>query len=97
MLVSYSQESSIQSAFQEVFSGERPCGLCKIIQASDPSETKLPNKTKAPADELRLLLAAPPTLHLRPMEHTTKRMATVPVPVDSAYERVPTPPPKQRV
>jgi hypothetical protein len=43
MLVSYSQKTSIAEAVVDTFSGEKPCELCKKINAAKSSESKKQN------------------------------------------------------
>jgi hypothetical protein len=57
MLVNYTQESSIQTAVSETFSGDRPCGLCKIISTVDSETSKTPAAANAPkSKDLKLML-----------------------------------------
>ena len=39
MVVTYTQESGFQRALIDTFTGERLCGLCKIISADDMSDS----------------------------------------------------------
>lgn len=78
MLVDYSQEGSIQTAVRETFSGDRPCGLCKIISKvdSEPSNTQANSNPSAPIDlKLMLGLSRPVWLPTPP-----KFSPTVPLP-----------------
>ena len=57
MLASYSQESSIQTAVSETFSGDRPCGLCKLISAVDSKQSESPIKPNhTTSKDLKLML-----------------------------------------
>jgi hypothetical protein len=97
MLVTYSQESNLRIGFQQTFSGERPCGMCKAIQATDNSDTKSPIKATAPADELRLFLVIANPLKLAPMETSIRQTLAHTQSAGPRYTKVPTPPPKQIV
>ena len=45
MLVRYSQSDGIQAGIQDTFSGERPCGLCRIAQSIDAPIASIPRST----------------------------------------------------
>jgi hypothetical protein len=96
MIANYSQESSLRVAIQETFSGERPCGMCKVIQATEGTDSSSHNKARATADELRLFLLLVSPLTLAPDENTLGRTQLQRQFINSCFTTVPTPPPKQQ-
>jgi len=94
MIVNYSKESSLAVGIQETFSGERPCGMCKVLQGDHDRNSPLPSKANAPADELRLLLPIAPRLQLSPPERKTDRMIANAEKWQDCHGKTPTPPPK---
>ncbi len=55
MLVSYTQESTLESAVVDTFSGQRPCGLCQMIEAVE-QDNKSQNSNFRAAEDFRLLI-----------------------------------------
>ncbi len=93
MMASYSQESSIEQAFKETFGGDRPCDLCKIIQAVDVTEQEAPTRYTE-SEKLNLMLGlATPILIGAPKASLQKQLFIVSEP-ENALLTVPTPPPR---
>lgn len=40
MVIAYSQEDGVEQAIVKTFSGEHPCGLCKVVEAGKETESK---------------------------------------------------------
>ncbi|MFP4203319.1 MAG: hypothetical protein ACLFS4_03195 [Opitutales bacterium] len=55
MLISYAQESSIQEAVRDTFSGQRPCDLCHLIEAVEHEEETTAYASRA-TEDFRLLM-----------------------------------------
>lgn len=95
MLASYSQEGSIQTAVHDTFSGERPCGLCKIISEVENKEQETPARTRVTESKDLLLLPG----HIRqaclflPPGHRTKASVSPHFPKDPLLIE-PGPPPR---
>lgn len=93
MVVSYSQDSTIEQAFKETFGGERPCDMCKIITAVDETEQETPlNVNESSKLTLMLGLAKPIKINV-PESDTAHALCTQQSP-ESALNTVPTPPPR---
>lgn len=93
MIASYSQESSIEQAFEDTFGGERPCELCKIIKAVDESDNQTPlNISESHKLTLMLGLARPVYLNT-PCSWIIERSWLEWNP-ENAHHAVPTPPPR---
>jgi len=92
MVGTYAQEDGIEQAIRETFNGERPCELCKIIQATETSEQPItPNQTDSKQRDFQLLLvkvdafalldnAKSPILRPEHAAAVTSRSGEVPVP-----------------
>ena len=93
MLSSYAQEGGIEQAIRETFSGERPCLLCKIIEATEDQNTREVS-AQPQAKDFRLLLPSfatvkldLPLLQQAPFRRLDASATTV-------FKDVPTPPPR---
>ena len=85
MLVNYSQESSIQIAVSETFSGERPCRLCNFIADVDTKQSKLPIQPGASAlKDIKLMLGLS-----RPIQLPSPIKNHLGVPVDQYFIKEP--------
>lgn len=94
MVASYSQESSLEEAFADTFSGGRPCELCKIITAVDTEQDTAPIKEPSEVTSLKLLLKQGERLTFAPTHFiAAKRGSTDQTALDRAPD-VPTPPPR---
>lgn len=93
MVASYAQESSIEQAFKETFSGDRPCEMCKLITAVDEAQEETAVNI-AESSKLTLLfeLAKPIQIHVPKQDVCNVRYA-IRHPKD-ALRSVPTPPPR---
>lgn len=55
MLVSYSQQSNLERAIIETFGGDRPCEMCKFIQATDDETPATPQQKTGEGKTFKLL------------------------------------------
>lgn len=95
MIASYAQQSGIEQAVAETFSGERPCQLCKFITAAEAEQQSSPAQAPDEAKSLKLLPGQAQRLRIAPgyfiaakhcpSDHLAARRAT----------DVPTPPPRR--
>ena len=56
MLVSYSQQSSLEQAIIETFGGGRPCEICKFIQTKDTESAPISEQKASESQSFKLLL-----------------------------------------
>lgn len=95
MLASYSQESSFSQAVEETFSGERPCGMCKLITEVEETEREQqPTNASAADKDLKLMLGLGRAVQI-PQPNTEQ---SVQIGESDRFESlsagVPTPPPR---
>lgn len=94
MIASYSQDSSIEQAIQETFSDERPCQMCRIIDAVEEGQedtTPLPEKKD---QSLKLMLGLGRDVFVAtPLRYTVAAMFGS-WPYRLIGRSVPTPPPR---
>ncbi|MGJ8652026.1 MAG: hypothetical protein ACSHX8_02020 [Opitutaceae bacterium] len=93
MITSYSQESTLQQAFKETFGGERPCDLCKIIQAVDETEQDAPLNTNE-SSKLVLMLGLAKPIYISAPSPRFEAQTCIEWKPESAHCAVPTPPPR---
>lgn len=95
MLHRYSQESNIEQAFKETFSGERPCEMCRMIESvkkskESPDAAPYTNETKS----LNLMLGLERAIVV-PEPASFRGRRSISRTYFSSFEReVPTPPPR---
>lgn len=95
MLVSYTQESSLQQAIKETFGDERPCDICRVIDSAEDNQQSTPSEapnTKLKEIKLMLGLARATTI-----AHAVAKPLTYIEQTDrllSMCRLVPTPPPR---
>ena len=69
MIASYAQESDLQQAVEDTFSGERPCAMCSMIVKVEETEQRQTKERHGPkAKDLKLLpipYRAAPTPNIR--------------------------------
>jgi hypothetical protein len=94
MMASYSQESSIAQAFAETFSGERPCGLCKIITAVDTEQESAQTQQSSETNSFKLILGQAPRIMFAPTHFIAAKRSMVELTPPLRHPRVPTPPPR---
>jgi len=93
MVTSYSQESSIEQAFKDTFGGDRPCELCKIINAVDESQEESPLQISE-SSKLTLMLGLAKAIQIHVSEEESAySVCNTERPLD-AFLVVPTPPPR---
>ena len=92
MVVSYSQEDSLSTAFSKTFDGRHACKLCRIVQAGRSAE-------KAPAVEVKLPKfesCAPVKITVAVAERPTTELVERLVPILKSRTDAPLlPPPRQ--
>lgn len=94
MLVSYAQDSSLELAVRDTFSGERPCAMCTAISTTRESE---PESTTAPqrAEDLRLLPCPTERIEHGTVSADLKYGIGELLGAAAGLARVPVPPPKR--
>lgn len=94
MLVSYAQDSSLELAVRDTFSGERPCAMCTAISSTRESE---PESTTAPqrAEDLRLLLCPTEQIGYGTASADLKYSSAALLGPAAGLASVPVPPPKR--
>lgn len=94
MLASYSQESSLEQAIIETFGGDRPCEICKFIQATDTESTPRPEQKANDRLDFKLLVLQEADIS-KALAHfrILYRLAATEL-QPSLYYKVPTPPPR---
>jgi len=93
MVASYSQESSFQQAIVETFGDERPCDVCRVIDAVEESENGSPI-AQSGQTEIKLMLGLGRPIKVSapwvPFEHGRIYVCEP----ENALLPVPTPPPR---
>ena len=93
MLASYSQESSFRQAIVETFGDERPCDMCRVIDAVEDSKTST-NAQRSEHQDMKLMLGLGRAIKVcAPMAPFGPKAAIVCEP-ENALLSVPTPPPR---
>ena len=93
MLVSYSSQDTFQQAVIDTFSDDRPCDMCRIIDALEVVEDELP-PIQIGQEEIKLMLGlARPIIIPAPNAKPQQWCIRVCEP-DNALPVVPTPPPR---
>lgn len=97
MLTSYSQESNIEQAFKETFSGERPCEMCRVIESvQEADESSDSDPFTSETKSLKLMLGLERAIIVpEPRSVRVDRLSAQTCYV-SAEQGVPTPPPRSR-
>lgn len=93
MLVSYSQESSLEQAVRDTFSGERPCAMCTAISTTREKEPE-PGAAPQRAEELRLLPCPSVQIDFGTASSQLKYSSGELLRLLAGFSRVPVPPPK---
>lgn len=94
MLANYSQQSSFEQAIIDTFGDERPCDICRMIdavEASDSTTTPLQQQEKK---DLKLMLGLGRAIEIIVPTRAYQPVALTICEPEDAYHRVPTPPPK---
>ena len=93
MVATYSQETSVEQAFRDTFGGERPCQLCKIIEATDEQKTQ-ERSARPQSEDFRLLLPNFAKVKLDFPPHRQASFRRFDASATTVVENVPTPPPR---
>jgi len=95
MVGTYAQEDGIEQAIRETFNGERPCELCKIIQATETSEQPItPNQADSKQRDLQLILLGADTIALMGNAESTTPRPEHGARMIACVGEVPVPPPR---
>lgn len=93
MIANYSQESSFQQAIVETFGDERPCDVCRVIDAAEETEGGSPI-AQSNQTEMKLMLGLGRPVNVsapcEPFEHRS----TLVCEPENALLPVSTPPPR---
>ncbi len=93
MLVSYAQESSLETALNDTFSGQRPCELCQLIEAVE-QEQETPTPGSRTTDDFRLLIPQLIQVAVSVPPHQKFAYPETVNPQQSLHWPVPAPPPR---
>ena len=94
MLASYSQQSSLEQAIIETFGGDRPCEICKFIQATDTESKPAPEQKANDNSGFKLLPVQTADISTAPAySRILYRFAATEF-YPYLYYKVPTPPPR---
>ncbi|MDQ8196147.1 hypothetical protein QEH59_17055 [Coraliomargarita sp. SDUM461004] len=94
MLASYSQQSSLEQAIVETFGDERPCDLCRVIDAVEETESNSDTAQRSDSKDIKLMLGLSRAIKvIVPTQAYAPKAAIVCKP-ENAQQRVPTPPPR---
>ena len=93
MLATYSQESSFEQAIIETFGDERPCDVCRVIDAVEESEST-GNAQRAEQKSLKLMLGLGRAIEVYVPSATYEPKASIVCEPENALLLVPTPPPR---
>ena len=94
MLASYSQESSFQQAIVETFGDERPCEVCRVIDAVEDSEREA-HVAQAGQNEIKLMLGLARAIRIKIPAAACRPAAILVGKPEDVSGRVPTPPPRR--
>ena len=93
MLVSYSSNDTFQQAVIETFSDDRPCDMCRIIDALEVIENEFP-PIKVEQKEIKLMLGLARAIIIPAPNATPQQWCIRVCEPDDALLVVPTPPPR---
>lgn len=93
MVASYSQESSFQQAIVETFGDERPCDVCRVIDAVEETENGSPIATSNQT-EIKLMLGLGRPVNVSAPSAPFEHQSTLVCEPENALLHVPTPPPR---
>ena len=94
MLASYSQQSSLEQAIVETFGDERPCDLCRVIDAVEETNATKDTARRSDSKDIKLMLGLSRAIEvIVPTQAYAPKAAIVCKP-ENAQQRVPTPPPR---
>ena len=94
MLTSYTQESSLEQAFAETFGDERPCDLCRVIDAVEEDQSSKDPAQRSESKDLKLMLGLSRAIQVAAPVRAYEPKATVVCEPENALLTVPTPPPR---
>jgi len=93
MIASYSQESSFQQAIIETFGDERPCDVCKVIDAVEGSDPQSPFAQSEQRD-LKLMLGLSRAIEAIIPTQAYELLSAILGEPENVRNGVPTPPPR---
>lgn len=93
MVASYSQESSFQQAIVETFGDQRPCDVCRVIDAVEETENSTPIATSNQT-EIKLMLGLGRPVNVATPSAPFEYERTYVCEPENAHLPVPTPPPR---
>ena len=96
MLVSYSQQSDFEQAIIETFGGDRPCEVCKFIQAIDEETSPTPVSEAKENKSFKLLSAQAAQINIVPNHSQASYYGQSERLPPLLYYGAPTPPPRPR-
>lgn len=94
MLASYSQESSLEQAIVETFGDERPCELCRVIDAVEDTESTHGTTQRSEHKDLKLMLGLGRAIQVIVPSQAYEPKAAIICEPENALLTVPTPPPR---
>lgn len=94
MLTNYSQQSSFEQAIIETFGGDRPCEVCKFIQAGDTESFPQPEQKNSESKSFKLLIGRVTDICVIPAHSKVPYRLIVIKHQPSLLYEVPTPPPR---
>ena len=97
MLFAYAHEASLSTAIEDTFSGDRPCRLCSMIEASAAESSTHSDPTATLEREFKLLvLTLQKASVIGPSSHQARYFEHDPEP-SSQLQLVSLPPPKTEI
>lgn len=94
MLASYSQESSLEQAILETFGDERPCDLCRVIDAVEETESSNDAAQRGASKDIKLMLGLGRAIEVIVPSSQCEPKAAIVCEPENALLPVPTPPPR---
>ena len=95
MIASYAQQSTIEQAVAETFSGARPCQLCQLITSAEAAQEHSPANAPDEVKSLKLLPGQSQRLALAPRNGITAKRSPIDQLAAQRATEVPTPPPRR--
>lgn len=93
MLASYSQEGSFEQAIIDTFGDERPCDVCRVIDAVETNDSNGATQSNE-RKELKLMLGLGRAVQIQVPAYSETPRALIVCEPENARHPVPTPPPR---